>query len=306
MDQIDGMALVERETGTVTAYLGTTEGMALRLQDMKQQMALLQQFVADVMVRGSDYGVIPGTDKPTLLKPGAEKLCEFYGFAIRLPRIDEERDRETGYYHVRVTVALERRTDGVIVAEGVGEASTHEGRNRWRWTPDFRLPPGFNTSGLRVEERRKRGGGTFRMVRLENDDPWSLHNTVLKMAKKRALVDAVLSATRSSALFTQDMEDLREHDDAGHEDGTAAWAAALPASEGYAPPEDGGPRVSGDPITRFYGRAKTLGFAGRDAQTFAAANGVAEMSRATEEQLAAVIEAMESLRRKEKVQEMPA
>src|SRR5690606_28333663 len=41
-------------------------------------------------------------------------------------------------------------------------------------------------------------------------EPWSLCNTVLKMAKKRALIDATLSATRSSGIFTQDVEDLRE------------------------------------------------------------------------------------------------
>jgi len=33
-------------------------------------------------------------------------------------------------------------------------------------------------------------------------------NTVLKIAKKRALVDATLSVTRSSGLFTQDVEDI--------------------------------------------------------------------------------------------------
>lgn len=33
-------------------------------------------------------------------------------------------------------------------------------------------------------------------------------NTIMKMAKKRALIDAVLSATRSSDLFTQDVEEM--------------------------------------------------------------------------------------------------
>ena len=47
----------------------------------------LQAFVAEVMKPSSkgkadgDYGIIPGTDKPALLKPGAEKLCEIYGLA---------------------------------------------------------------------------------------------------------------------------------------------------------------------------------------------------------------------------------
>jgi hypothetical protein len=45
---------------------------------------------------------------------------------------------------------------------------------------------------------------------MENEDPWVLWNTVLKMAKKRALIDATLSATSSSGIFTQDVEDLQE------------------------------------------------------------------------------------------------
>ena len=33
-------------------------------------------------------------------------------------------------------------------------------------------------------------------------------NTVLKMARKRSYVDAILSATGSSRIFTQDIEEL--------------------------------------------------------------------------------------------------
>jgi hypothetical protein len=43
--------------------------------------------------------------------------------------------------------------------------------------------------------------------RVENEDIADLKNTILKMSKKRAKVDATLSATRSSGIFTQDMED---------------------------------------------------------------------------------------------------
>ncbi len=44
--------------------------------------------------------------------------------------------------------------------------------------------------------------------KLENDNPADDYNTVLKMAKKRALVDAVLTATAASDIFTQDLEDI--------------------------------------------------------------------------------------------------
>jgi hypothetical protein len=45
-----------------------------------------------------------------------------------------------------------------------------------------------------------------------NPDVFDQVNTILKMAKKRALVDAALSAGRLSDLFTQDLEDFTEHD----------------------------------------------------------------------------------------------
>ena len=44
--------------------------------------------------------------------------------------------------------------------------------------------------------------------KVETDNPADHYNTVLKMAKKRALVDAVLTTTAASDIFTQDLEDL--------------------------------------------------------------------------------------------------
>ncbi|WP_418719751.1 hypothetical protein [Bilophila wadsworthia] len=45
------------------------------------------------------------------------------------------------------------------------------------------------------------------MGRVEHDNPADYYNTCLKMAKKRALVDAVLTCTAASDIFTQDIED---------------------------------------------------------------------------------------------------
>ena len=45
--------------------------------------------------------------------------------------------------------------------------------------------------------------------KLEHDNPADNYNTVRKMGKKRALVDAVLTCTAASDIFTQDLEDLK-------------------------------------------------------------------------------------------------
>lgn len=188
----------------------TPQEMALRLSDMKSKLELMQSFFKEVMVKNQDYGVIQGTDKPSLLKPGAEKLCELYGYAITVKELKETVDHETGYYRAIVTVALVNRRTGAVVAEGVGEANTNEGRYRWRWVPEWKLPKNLDRKGLYSEERRDKNGKVYTLYKVPNEDPWALWNTVLKMAKKRALIDATLSATRSSGIFTQDVEDLEE------------------------------------------------------------------------------------------------
>lgn len=187
--------------------------MAARLADMKQRLQLVQTFFRDVMVEGQDYGIIPGTDKPTLLKAGAEKLCELYGYSIHVVTEREEKCRDTGYYDCAIKVQLVSRRTGEVIAEGVGEANTYESRYRYRWVWANQVPPDIDKSTL-VTRQTKNGSLQYR---LENDDLFSLWNTVRKMAKKRALIDAALSATRSSGLFTQDVEDLREWSEAAED-----------------------------------------------------------------------------------------
>ena len=61
---------------------------------------------------------------------------------------------------------------------------------------------------LKSETKTGRNGKEYTRFRMPNEDIYSLVNTIEKMACKRALVHAVIGATRSSALFTQDVEDL--------------------------------------------------------------------------------------------------
>lgn len=46
----------------------------------------------------------------------------------------------------------------------------------------------------------------------ENPNPADSFNTVLKMAKKRAYVDAMLSGTAASDYFTQDIEEIKQNE----------------------------------------------------------------------------------------------
>jgi len=144
---------------------------AISLQEAKRRIEILQQFVKELMVEGEDYGRIEGIPKPTLLKPGAEKLCDVYGFAKYVEVTNRIEDWDRGFFHYEVKVTLKNKRTGHIEAEGIGSCNSRE-------------------------------------KKYINQDPYSIVNTLLKMAKKRALIDAVLSATRSSGIFTQDAEDL--------------------------------------------------------------------------------------------------
>jgi hypothetical protein len=53
----------------------------------------------------------------------------------------------------------------------------------------------------------KRDGRTEKKKQVRTN-PADVANTILKMAKKRAQVDAVITATAASDIFTQDIEDL--------------------------------------------------------------------------------------------------
>ena len=260
--------------------------LQVRLNDMKQKVELLQSFFRNIMVEGQDYGKIPGTDKPTLLKPGSEKLCEFYGYSIGID-VEEQSNLESGYYRARVKVTLTSRRTGTVIAEGIGEANTMEGRYRWRWVPEDEVPPnldrsalkarpsfrwvfeselpqGVNKASLQKETRTSKKGNPYTVYKIDsslyrvpNDDPWSLWNTVLKMAKKRAVVDATLSATRSSGIFTQDVEDLQDWIGAG----AVIDADFTEEEEEEKPGETGGkPQGQGQPASR--GRTQPRGNGG--------------------------------------------
>jgi hypothetical protein len=73
--------------------------------------------------------------------------------------------------------------------------------------------------------------------KIENPDPADQWNTCLKMAKKRALIDACLTALGASTMFTQDIEDMETGNpppakDAGKKDAPPLQSAVDAADTG--------------------------------------------------------------------------
>ena len=199
----------------------------LTVQQVLTHVALIQQIMSAAMKEGEHYGRIPGCgDRPALLKPGAEKLCLLFRLA---PAYDvEERQLERGHREYRVTTTLTSITSQVLIGQGVGACTTLENKYKFRAGPaevtDRAVPRAYwetrQDDPAKAQELIGGKGFTVKKVdgqgwmvakggeKVENDNPADHYNTVLKMAKKRALVDAVLTATAASDIFTQDLEEL--------------------------------------------------------------------------------------------------
>lgn len=134
-----------------------------------EKINAFQQVIQQAVRPGHDIGVIPGTSKPTLLKPGAEKIVMMMGLSSRYEIMEMTEDYEKGFFAYNIRCILSRH--GMDICEGVGNCNSRESK-------------------------------------YVKADPYSIANTILKMAKKRAYVDAALSVASLSDIFTQDLEDM--------------------------------------------------------------------------------------------------
>ena len=131
----------------------------------------IEEIIKENLVAGRDYNTIPGCGrKPTLLKSGAERLASIFGYTSTAEIVNRVELWNQSFISYEVRVTLYDST-GKVVSHGLGECNNRE---------------------------RKYIKSSF----------CDILNTIIKMAKKRAYVDAVLTATCASGVFTQDIEDL--------------------------------------------------------------------------------------------------
>ncbi|MBZ0156205.1 MAG: hypothetical protein K8I29_08360 [Alphaproteobacteria bacterium] len=181
--------------------LAVYEEKPLTAQDIREQINLIQEVMRTVMQEGQHYGKIPGAgDKPTLFKPGAEKIMALFRLSADPEVVDLSHDDIIRY---RVKCRLTTRS-GIFFGAGLGECSSEEEKYKWR------LATGDEEWEATPETQRRIKYSRDRQLRQVRTNPYELANTILKMAKKRALVDAVLTSTAASDIFTQDIEDMPE------------------------------------------------------------------------------------------------
>src|SRR5688500_2129908 len=220
------------ETGRALVAVERARFMpAMSIESAVERYNAVTEFVSRVLRRDVAYGVIPGTEKRTLLKPGAEKLTTFFGLSTRfelLERIEdwtgEHRGGEPFFYYLYRCRLM--RGD-VLIAEG--DASCNSRETKYRWRESQRACPACGQAAI-IKGREEYGGGwvcfkkkggcgakyhdgdqtieSQQTGRVSSPDIADQVNTIQKMAQKRALVGSVLLAVNASEFFTQDVEDM--------------------------------------------------------------------------------------------------
>jgi len=216
--------LVRYETQANEALMPAME-IGHALQRYNQMKAFIQQ----VLLPDTDFGVIPGTTKPTLLKPGAEKLTSFFGLSVKFTELEVIQDWAGKDYDGEPFFSYRHRCHlcrgDMLIAEADGACNSWESKYRWRKAE--RLCPKCGTSSI-IKSKRSDGWYCFPKIggcganfekndpaivnqevgRVPNRDIFDQVNTLLKMSEKRALIAATLIAVNASEYFTQDLEDL--------------------------------------------------------------------------------------------------
>lgn len=150
---------------------------ALEVSDLVSQHNLILEALKDesVLKRGVHYGNPinektgkPAFDKPTLFKPGAQKLAKLFHLRPRYEELGSLHRNDFIAYRYRCV--LVHFPTGLEIGEGVGSCNSKEKKYKWE------------------------------------KEVWDIDNTLLKMAAKRALVESVLISTAASDVFTTDQD----------------------------------------------------------------------------------------------------
>jgi len=220
--------------------LTTTQQSALALMPVmaledaiRRRRQVVQLIKSELWNPEVDSAAVPGTDKPTLRKPGAEKLTTFFGLAPKFLGVESILDwtgQDHGgeaLFHLKYNCRL--WYGDRFVAEGLGSCNSWESKYRYRKSE--RVCPECGTAAI-IKGKAEYGGGWLcwgkrggcgakfkagnkaieeqATGRVLNPDVADLVNTIDKMAQKRALIAATLLAVNASEFFTQDLDDYED------------------------------------------------------------------------------------------------
>lgn len=151
------------------------------LDRRRANRSALLDWIRAALVEGVDYGVIPtkrGPSKPSLWKPGAEKICGMLGVTAAFPTLhDYEQAALHGVKLEHVVIRCELRdASGRVVADGVGARS-------------LRQDGGDLNKALKMAEKSAHIDATLRMAGLSEIFTQDLEDMAQTLAAEAAPAD---------------------------------------------------------------------------------------------------------------------
>lgn len=159
---------------------------------LSTQRLMLLEFVGKQLRKDVDYGVIPGTPKSSLFKPGAEKLARLFGLGVELNLTDKTIDAKANFAMFTYKAKVIHLKSGQAISECEASCNSQEKKFKER------------TSWIWSDKTRKK-----EPVK-EITPIYDVMNTLQKMAQKRAFVGGVILAVGASDFFTQDIDDVQD------------------------------------------------------------------------------------------------
>ncbi len=177
------------------------ESQMMSVTEVVDQVNRIQEVMRQVMKKDIHYGVIPGTKKPTLYKPGSEKILVTFRLGVGDPQIDDLSSDD--HIRYRVVIPIVHIPTGMVMGHGIGECSSEEEKYQWR-----KPVCGEEFDDTDIDRRREvwkkiwnkqKRVSEAKKIKQVRTNPPDQANTILKMAKKRCLgsTTPVLAKTHS-------------------------------------------------------------------------------------------------------------
>lgn len=205
------VAVMEKEEVGVTTAAVRSVGLLRPLAPPKDVLLAQNEtraMVAEALENGRDYGKIPGTKKPTLYKPGAERLVLAFGLAPRFRLVASEVDHDRAVHWTKIKKGYNGAPDTIVEGDSIG---------LYRFVVECEMA--HRETGVAIASCI---ASCSSMESKYVDRPRDIENTIIKMAEKRAFVGATLLALGLSDEFTQDVEDLAANGALDTDNGEAA------------------------------------------------------------------------------------
>ena len=170
---------------------GTSARLELTAEELIQQTKKIMELKEKAMKEQVHFGIIPGCKKPSLWKPGAEKMCAAFRLEPAFETTSNDDPNRTINWQ-KWDYKKRKQVEGVT--RGYME---YDSKCTLIHIPTSEVWAS-NVSGSCNNFESK-----YRSL-----NPYDVKNTLVKMAEKRSLVAAVLIGTAASDIFTQDIEDL--------------------------------------------------------------------------------------------------